>query len=109
MCDFNNLHANENGFILRCRQCGYYQIGFAGMMLLVNQEDYEKFSLMIEHISENQPMPENSDCRQLVIPTPYFGVNMLLSKTQINALQQLIFRADSEQVAQSMMAMLSHG
>jgi hypothetical protein len=109
MCDFNNLHTSENGFILRCRSCGYYQIGFAGMMLSINQEDYQKFALLIEHLSEKQTPVEKWDCRHIIIPTPYYGVNMLLSKNEINELQALIFRADSEQVAQSMIAMLTHG
>ncbi|SEA03313.1 hypothetical protein SAMN05192529_106150 [Arachidicoccus rhizosphaerae] len=109
MCDFNNLSSSENGFILRCRQCGYYQIGFAGVMLSLNIEDYTKFCQLIEHLATKQVPVEKWSARHIVIPTPYYGVNMLLCKHEIDDLSQLISKADSEQLAQSMMAMLTHG
>ena len=105
MCDFNNLSSNENGFVLRCRQCGYYQIGFAGLMLSLNTGDYDKFCRLIEHLSEKDIPEAQWSARHIVIPTPYYGVNLLLCKNEIDDLQQLVFRAETEQLAQSMMAL----
>lgn len=105
MCDFNNLSSNENGFILRCRQCGYYQVGFAGMMLSLNGDDYEKFCRLIEHLSGKEIPEDKWHSRHIVVPTPYYGVNLLLCKTEIGELQMLLCAAEAELVAQSMMAL----
>jgi len=108
MCDFNNLSSNENGFILRCRQCGYYQLGFAGIMLSLNIEDYDKFCRLINYLSEKAVPEDKWSSRHIVIPTPYYGVNLLLCKNEIDDLQMLISTAESEQVAQSMMALFAN-
>ena len=107
MCDFNNLSSNENGFILRCRQCGYYQVGYAGVMLSLNKEDYQKFCLLIEHLSSKEVPEDKWLSRHIVIPTPYYGVNLLLCKNEIDDLQRLASGAETEQVAQSMMALFA--
>lgn len=107
MCDFNTLSSDENGFILRCRQCGYYQVGFAGMMLSLNMEDYEKFCRLIEHLNGRPVAEDKWRSRHIVIPTPYYGVNLLLCKHEIDELQLLLSTAETELVVQSMMALFT--
>ena len=108
MCDFNNLSADENGFILQCKSCRNYQIGFGSVLFSLNKTDYKKFCLMIADISEKDFNHERSNTRHIVIPTPYYGVNLLLCKFEILQLKDLINSAEQEEVTRSMLALFSN-
>lgn len=96
MCDFNTLSSNDNGFILRCNRCGFYQLGFAGALLSLNPTDYQKFGELIEHLAQKEISVNKRSTRHIVIPTPYYGVNLMLSKNEIDELYQLVLAAENE-------------
>lgn len=108
MCDFNNLSSNENGFVLLCRQCGHYQIGFNGVLLSLEAEDFEKFYGLINYMAERAFPREKRQTRQIVVPTPYLGVNLLLCKYEIEQLQRLLAAAITQQEAQSILSLFSY-
>ena len=107
MCDFNNLSTSEYGFILRCKSCGHYQIGFGTTIFSLNKTDFEKFSLMITDLSQQNFQDRKAGSRQLVLPTPYYGVSLLLSPEEILQVQNLIKEAEQEETMQSMLALFS--
>lgn len=109
MCDFISLSTRDEGFILRCRSCGCYQLGFSTLLLSLNEADFNKLAGYIGHLASNRMQENEWENRQLLVPTPHIGVNMLLSKEQILALSELMAEADNEQIAQSMMTLLSQG
>ena len=107
MCDFNNLCADEQGFILRCKSCGHYQVGFCNVMFSLNKTDFEKLSIMITDLSQKDFQDKQTNARHLVIPTPYYGVNLLLCQDEILQLKALITKAEEEELAGAMLALFS--
>lgn len=105
MCDFNNLYTSDKGFVLRCKKCGYYQIGFAGLMLSLNDEDYLHLGEIITHLAAKELPSDAMETRHIVIPSPYYGVNLLLCPREIRILERILNEANSESLTQSMLAL----
>ncbi|HTN36708.1 MAG TPA: DUF6686 family protein [Arachidicoccus sp.] len=105
MCDFTNLYSEENGFVLRCKHCESYQIGYGGLMLSLNSIDYMRFCELLQYLSGKELPFEAMQSRNIVIPTPYAGVNFLLCQQEIRTLHQILAAAENEKLAQSMLAL----
>lgn len=105
MCDFHNLYTSDKGFVLRCKKCGYYQIGFAGLMLSLNEEDYQHLGEIIRHLAAKELPSDAMESRHIVIPSPYYGVNLLLCHREIQVFERMLGEANSETITQSMLAL----
>lgn len=105
MCDFTNLYTSENGFVLRCKNCAFYQVGFGGCMLSLNQADYGHLCDMIDHLSTREPADKEMHTKRIMIPTPYLGVSLLLCQQEIRDFHKLLCAAGNEITAQSLLAL----
>ncbi|MEO5999333.1 MAG: DUF6686 family protein [Chitinophagaceae bacterium] len=95
MCQFQKLYNDENGYVVRCNKCSYYQVLFAGTMLSINREEFEKFQLQISN-QKQQDDPVDQQVKNMVLPTTRPGVHLVLSPGELNQLKQMMEYAETE-------------
>src|SRR5687767_5693777 len=101
MCQFQHLYNNDAGYIIRCKDCRYYQVLFNGIVLSLNEREYQKFLDIIASCENDIALDEEQ--HNLFIPTPRQGVHLFLSANEINELKQMMESADSENKALSLL------
>ena len=107
MCEFQSLYFNDDGYVVRCRHCEHYQLAFGSTMLTLEQKDFEAICKMVKDKSseEDFSFPKHSKC--VVIPTPYYGLYMLLTKNEANRFNEILEEADNEAKALCLLSLFS--
>jgi len=111
MCDFQKLSFNEHGYIVRCNECSHYQLGFGTAMLTLSQADFRAFAELIEEkifsVTEND-ITIHEEIKSVVIPTPYTGMCLVLTKTELQHLYTMLDNAENEIKALSLLELFRH-
>jgi hypothetical protein len=86
MCEFHELYVCEQGYVVRCKECSYYQLCYGSTVLTLNDPDFKIFYQLSGKMLEEKNDYPDEELKQIIIPTPYAGVNMLLSMKDIRNL-----------------------
>lgn len=80
MCAFQSLYFDDDGYVVRCKQCGLYQLAFMCIVIAVTQEDYGAFCRIVKRkcTEADSSFSEHSKC--IIIQTPAEGICFLLTK-----------------------------
>ncbi|UAY52487.1 DUF6686 family protein [Ferruginibacter albus] len=95
MCQFQQLYFSDDGYVVRCKKCDHFQVGFASTMLTVNEKDFD-ILLAIVKKKLNTEIQTNQLVKSIIIPTPYTGVKILLTQQELQKLHAMLENADSE-------------
>ncbi len=103
MCQFDSLYFNDDGYVIRCKLCGHYQLGFGNMIISISQNDFEMFCKLVTRKCGEEicPLSEKSKC--IIVPTPASGNFMMLTKKEAMQLQKILDEADNELKTQSLL------
>lgn len=106
-CELQSLYFGNDGYVVRCKQCGNYQITFMCIMITLNECDFRAFCRIVKQKSEeaDYAFAEHSKC--ISIQTPAEGVNFLLTKAEVNRFTEILEEADSEEKAQSLISLFN--
>lgn len=107
MCQFQNLYYSGNEFVMRCKQCGNYQIGFTTIILCVSRFDFYAMKQMVYNRLEEEEDCMDDLVKSMVLPTPYLGINLLLSKHELERLSYMLEQSDIEEKTQSLISMFN--
>lgn len=96
MCQFSNWYADEDGYVIQCKECMHFQVSFGTTMLTLNEAQYQTFvSIVACKKQELDPM-HDPNCKCIVLPTPSGAVNIILSEKELNFLYNMTQAADNE-------------
>ena len=95
MCQFQQLFNDETGYVVRCNRCNYYQILFAGTLLSISTDEFEKFITEISYQQQDNEMNETAR-KNLILATPRQGVHMFLSIKEFRKFKKMMEAADAE-------------
>ncbi len=96
MCDFQHLYFNQNGYVVRCNKCNNYQAAFASTVMLLNENDFNILrKILLNKLMEKDPLKVN-DIKSIIIPTPYVGIRMLLTRIELAQFSDILEQADNE-------------
>jgi len=105
MCNFQELSRSKGGYVIRCNDCGHYQVYFSGLVLSLTQREFARWLTYIEDyvcpVNENGSLDE----RSAFIATPKAGVHLAVSPDDHARLQALMQKADNEAKALEMLAL----
>jgi len=109
MCKFRTLSYNpESGFVIQCTHCNYVRIGYANLQL---QFQPEGFRLFVEKIRDLKLEFEKTDTdpttRFINAPLPYQGIQLILSKNELAALDHLLETADAEMLSLELLGLFA--
>lgn len=96
MCEFQSLYFSADGYVVRCKECDCYQVAFGSTMFTLAPADFSAFCKMVPGICSlaDQPGAENTRC--IVIPTPYQGISMLLTRNEAKRFNRILKEAEKE-------------
>jgi hypothetical protein len=93
-CEYQALYRGPDGYVVRCKHCGSYQLAFAGLMLLLQEYDFQAFSRMVTgRCSERCNLQQESNLKNVVIETPAEGIWFLLTHAEAQRLQLMLLTA----------------
>ena len=105
MCEFRSLYYDDDGYVVQCKDCNYYQLGFGSTMLSLSPDDFETLGKVVRHKYNEIDFGLSESIRNVVIPTPSHNVFLLLTKEEANRFHEILEAADNEAKAQQMLAM----
>lgn len=96
MCEFQSLYFEDDGYVLRCKQCGLYQLAFMCIAITVTQENFCAFCRIVKHKCEEAAysFAEHSKC--IIIQTPAEGICFLLTKKEAKKFTEILEEAENE-------------
>jgi hypothetical protein len=107
MCEFESLYFDDDGYVVRCKQCGHYQLAFISTMLSLTQNEFEKFCQLVYYKCQepDAALLPNSKC--IVIPTPGSKFCLVLSKVEAVKLCSILDEVDTEARVLAMLSMFN--
>lgn len=104
-CDFQSLYYGEEGYVVRCKQCGHYQIAFISTMLTLNEMDFGIFCKQVKYKALQSYSHINHDSKIIMVSTSTPDVNLILTPKELARLYKVMEEADSEIKAQELLCL----
>jgi hypothetical protein len=97
MCQFQQLHFSDLGYVVKCNACGHYQVGFASTLLTLKREDYRLLRDIVSSRMQDSCHLQDTTIKSNIIPTPYKGVNLFLSEKELGEFYEILDEAHTEE------------
>lgn len=104
-CDFQSLYYGEEGYVVRCKQCGHYQIAFVSTMLTLTEPDFDIFCRQVGYKAAQSYSNMNQDSKIIMIATPSQDVHLILTPAELSRLHKTLEEADTEIKAQELLCL----
>lgn len=105
MCDLQKLAFTEHGYVVRCVECGHYQMGFGTTMLTLNNDDFNSLfntvTLRLNTLSEKDSY-FSEETKSVLVTTPLPSCCFVLTRNELQALFEIMDKADNEARALSL-------
>ena len=82
MCGFRYLYNGGDGYIVRCKNCGHYQIAFASFMLTLSQNEFQSFCELAKYKCSEPDHSLAEHSKSIILQIPAQGVFILLTKNE---------------------------
>ncbi len=97
MCSYQTLfHDDNTGYVVRCHACEKIQVGFGNLMVTVSMDEFDSFRRLLKKARNEQISVQKETLRNIVIPTPCEGINLLLSLRELREFDHMLEEADTE-------------
>ena len=98
MCQYQTLyHDNEKGYIIHCLYCNNIQLGFGNIAITFSNAEFFRFQQAMSHVHAGLlPGETDSPLKNITLPTPCDGINLLLSPRELNHLNHMLDMAETE-------------
>ncbi|MFT3902941.1 MAG: hypothetical protein QM727_07190 [Niabella sp.] len=102
-CDFQNLYSGDEGYIVRCKQCGHYQVAFISTMLTLTENDFLFFCEQVHYKAQHAHEMGNNHSKMVMIGTPSTDVQLILTPIELIRLHKMVEQATDEITVQDML------
>ena len=96
MCEYWSLYYGDDGYIVRCKRCGLYQIAFLCIVVTLTDEDFLAFCRIVKRECEIVDYSYSENSKSIFIQTPAKGISFLLTKCEIKRLAKILEEGDTE-------------
>lgn len=107
MCQFKRWYADEHGYVIECRDCKHFQVCFGTTLLTLDENHFQAFMGLIRHRKENHYPLNETDTRNIVIPTPCNTIHALLSGRELDQLDNMLEEADNERRSRELLELFT--
>lgn len=97
MCQFTQLYFQDDGYVVRCKDCGHYQLAFGTVMLTLQKEEFTKLVNACNRSLTADDLCAGQHVKSIYIPTPCAGMSLLLTNAELKQLTAMLDTADSEE------------
>ena len=107
MCHFDSLYYGDDGYVVRCKQCGHYQVAFISTMLTLTENNFQALCKIVQHkcIEADYCFAENS--KSVIIQTASEGMYLLLTSGEVKRFNYILEEADNEEKALSLISLFN--
>lgn len=105
MCHFKSWYLDENGYIVKCEKCNYYQVCFGTLMLTLSDGDYQAFVELVGRKKEEHIPMDDSNIKCVILPTPSGLIHAILCERELDQLHRMLQEADNEMRVQQLMGL----
>jgi hypothetical protein len=96
MCSYKSWFYDDNGYVIQCQSCKHFQVGFASIMLTLDEANFQTF-VRVVFATKAEHVPVAMPCLKcIVLPTPSSCVNVLLTQPEFQQLYLMIEEVDTE-------------
>lgn len=95
-CEFQSLYYGEDGYIVRCNQCGHYQLAFISTMLVLQEADFYIFCKQVKYKASQLYSDVSRHSKIIMVATPSQDVHLVLTPFELERLYRALEEADSE-------------
>lgn len=88
--DLEVLHSSAHGFLVYCKDCGYFQLGFGTFRLTQSRDEIDGFARVINRYAFCHRRRITQKRRDIYIDTPYPGVGLLLAPAEVEKLNDIL-------------------
>lgn len=88
--DCVQLHSDDAGYIVYCRHCRSFQLGYGTICLNQEDQDFQNFAKMIRRYRINFKKRGDCQCRDIYINSPYPGMGLILSPFDLKQLDRML-------------------
>lgn len=104
MCNYDILHHNEHGYIVKCRGCENLKVAFGTTTLTLNEDDFYELKYIADACYDRY---KNCSCRsqkQIQIPTTTQAITLVYTLEELEKLIQLMDEAYINMEVQRLLA-----
>lgn len=97
MCNFQTFYSNNDGYVIRCKDCGNYQVAYLSTLLTLTPNNFETLRTVVKHkcIADSSLVYDNA--KSIVIPTPAKDFKILLTQKEAIQFSTILEEADTEE------------
>jgi hypothetical protein len=103
MCNFQSLYFNDDGYVVRCKECGHYQVAFSSTMLTLTSKGFAALCKLVKNKCSEADYSFAEHTKSVVIPSPAQGLCMLLTRKEAERFCEILEEADTEATTQSLL------
>jgi len=108
MCHFKSWYLDENGYIVKCERCHYFQVCFGTLMLTLSETDYQTFVELVSRKKEDHIPMQDPNIRCVILPTPSGVIHGILSEKELDHLYNMLQEVDNEMKAQQLIGLFEN-
>ena len=109
MCEFQTLYFEDDGYVVRCKQCGHYQLGFGTIMFTLPGNEFREFCKTVKHKCTEAECIASPHKKKVILQTPSPGICLLLTHFENRHFSKILDQADSEEKALEIMNLFNPG
>jgi hypothetical protein len=106
-CNFESLYYGEDGYVVRCKHCGHYQVAFISTMLTFSSANFRAFNKLVKHKCAEPDYAFTEHSKSVIIKTPSAGVFMMLTRNEAKRFCEILEEADNEAKALTLIGMFN--
>jgi hypothetical protein len=105
MCEFQHLYFGDHGYVVRCKECGHYQVAFLSTVLTLDESQFhELLNAAKRKCNEcRETVPPHS--KNIVLPTPASAVCLMPTRAETLLFAEILETADNEESALSLLSL----
>ena len=107
MSEFQSLYFNDDGYVIRCKQCGYYQVAFMSTMLMLKERDFQALYKLVKFKCNEESYCDSENIKKIIIHTPAEGFYIFLTKQEAKRFCEILEEADNADNEYKSQAILS--
>lgn len=106
-CEYQSLYYGDDGYVVRCRKCGYYQVAFISTMLTLTVADFHALRELVKQKCHEADVSFAEHSKSVVLQTPSQQVCLLLTRKEALNFCDILEEADTEARTQSLLGLFN--
>lgn len=102
-CHYQSLYYNDDGYVVRCKDCNHYQIAFSSTMLTLNDAEFKAFCNQVKNKCCEADFSLAKNSKSVVLQTPSHCICIILTRNEALRFYEILEEADNEARALSLL------